>query len=896
MRWLLVTFICFIGRILIRLRYSIKIKGKDLLKKSFKEKNAGILFLPNHPAHIDPILIVLNLWPAYQMRPIVVEYIFRQTGINFIMKLVRALSMPNFDTSLNEVKLVKAKETIQDIINGIHRKENFLIYPSGRLKHTGKEIVGGSSATHTILSSFPEANVVLIRTTGLWGSSFSRAYTGSSPDFKSMLVRGIKYLLKSFIFFMPRRKVLIEIEPNPSDFPKEGTRLEINKYLENWYNKYPVDGQVATEEPLNAVSYSPFSEKLLKPQKAETKKNGIIKEFSSDLEKDIFAEIAKLAKTSEENISINMSLAQDLGLDSLDVAELITFLSLHYDVHALHPEDLLTVQDIIEIASGTKKIVRKKLEELNVFKWPDEKKRPTPHEPKGNTIQEAFLNICDEMKNHVAIGDDLIGTLTYKKLKISVLALAEEIKKYPGKNIAILLPASCGAYIVILATLMANKVPVMLNWTLGPRYLNHMMQVTNSESVISSWKFLERLSNVEFGHLTTKMHYLEDIKKGISKRKQFNALLLSLKSTESILNKLNLKNVSEDDTCVILFTSGTESNPKGVPLSHKNILSNQSGAINAVELKDTDIFYGILPPFHSFGFSDAGLLPILAGIKVAFFPDPTDSYSLAEGVERWKITLICSAPSFLKGLLHAASDEQLKSIRLFATGAEKTPKSLFEKVEKLGKDKFLIEGYGITECGPVITFNEVGKPNVGVGKPLQNVEICIIDPETSKLISKNKEGEVCVKGPNVFKGYIGEKKDPFIQLNGEKWYRTGDLGYVDPKGYLILSGRIKRFSKVAGEMVSLGAIEEVITDEIIRRTKIHYEGPIVAICSQEFEEGRPKIVLFTTTALTKNEANMILKEAGFSNLVKIADVKKIDVIPLMGTGKIDYRFLQTMIE
>ena len=160
----------------------------------------------------------------------------------------------------------------------------------------------------------------------------------------------------------------------------------------------------------------------------------------------------------------------------------------------------------------------------------------------------------------------------------------------------------------------------------------------------------------------------------------------------------------------------------------------------------------------------------------------------------------------------------------------------------------------------------------------------------------DKEGEICVKGPNVFKGYIAEKKYPFITIENEKWYRTGDLGYFDKDGNLIISGRLKRFTKIGGEMVSLGAIEEVITDEIVTRTHIELDGPILAACAKEIDETRPKLVLFTTTQLTKNEANTILKEAGFSNIVKISEVKNMDVIPLMGTGKIDYRYLQTMID
>ena len=233
---------------------------------------------------------------------------------------------------------------------------------------------------------------------------------------------------------------------------------------------------------------------------------------------------------------------------------------------------------------------------------------------------------------------------------------------------------------------------------------------------------------------------------------------------------------------------------------------------------------------------------------------------------------------------------------MFVTGAEKTAKVLYDKIKSMGEDKHLVEGYGITECAPAISINIEGIREKGVGKPLDNIEICFIDPEKETLIENNIEGEICVKGPNVFHGYLAEKKDPFIEIRGEKWYKTGDLGYLDKEGNLILSGRLKRFTKVAGEMVSLGAIEEVITDEIITRTNIEPDGPLLAAIAIEIEGSRPKLVLFTITELSKNEANQILREAGFSNLVKISDVKKMEGIPLLGTGKIDYRFLQTMIE
>ena len=482
-------------------------------------------------------------------------------------------------------------------------------------------------------------------------------------------------------------------------------------------------------------------------------------------------------------------------------------------------------------------------------------------------------------------------------MKIAALIFAKEIRKMEGKHIGVLLPASVGANILILAILLAGKVPVMLNWTLGPRYLNHMVSLTNTSAVISSWRFLEKLSSVEFGSLTKKLFLFEDIKKGITKAAKIGAAIQSMKRAPSLIKSLKLDRIGPDDEAVILFTSGTEANPKGVPLSNKNIISNLSEAMQGINLTSEDIMYGFLPPFHSFGFSVAGLFPLLIGMRVAFSPDPTDSYALAEGIGRWKATLFCAAPSFLKGILHAAKKEQLKTVRLFVTGAEKASKELYEKVAKLGKGKQLIEGYGITECSPILTLVRENKKAVGVGELVPGVEFCTVHPETlKKMKSVYDEGEICVRGPNVFKGYLGEQKDPFLEIDGKKWYCTGDLGYLDKDHNVILSGRLKRFTKIGGEMISLGGIEEIILKALHVKNIDLGEGSPLAVCAIEKEEGKTELVLVTTLDLKKTDVNLILKESGCSKIIKISKVKKIESIPLMGTGKTDYRFIQKIIE
>lgn len=811
--------------------------------------------------------------------------------------MVRALPIPNFETAVNEWKVKKGEKSIQEIAEGLKRGDNFVVYPAGRLKSSGKELLGGSAAAHELMKECPNANVVLVRTTGLWGSSFSGAILGKSPDLKVAIKHAFKVVLKNLIFFAPRRKILLEMLPNPEDFPRgEISRIDLNRYLENWYNRYPDEqGNIHEVEPLKLVSYSFWRKdlpKVVRQKKQRTGEEGST--ISEEKRNKIYNQIRKILDKPDLEIKPDQSLAFDLGMDSLDIAELIGFLTKHFEIVELHPEDLETVGTLLELAEGGKEAAPAKRPTVD-FTWPKEKNRPIPQLPMGRTLGEAFLNCCERMDGYSACGDDLIGVIGYKKFKRAVLVLAQYFKTWEEERVAVLLPASTGAYIVILALEMAGKVPVMLNWTLGPRYLEEMMNISGARGILSSYRFLDRLQNVQFGGVIDKFVLLEDLRKSLTLKMKLRGALLAKKSAAHISRAMNLDQIDENKPCVILFTSGTEASPKGVPLSHKNIISNQRSAMQCIDVEPTDVIYGILPPFHSFGFSVAGLFPLLGGIRVAFYPDPTDSFALAEGVDRWKITFFCSAPSFLKGLLRAAKKGQLKTIRYFVSGAEKAPEELFERVRQLGTKAKLVEGYGITECSPILTLNRPHLPPKGVGRLAPDIEAIAIHPETLELLAEGAEGEICVRGPNVFNGYLGNPRSPFVEINGKQWYRTGDLGHIEPDKSLILSGRLKRFTKLGGEMISLGAVEELIIKALLKQGRITSDLAAIAICADEREEGKPQLILFSTIDIDKEEANQILLESGFSNLVKISSVKKIEEIPLMGAGKTDYRKLQSQL-
>jgi long-chain-fatty-acid--[acyl-carrier-protein] ligase len=471
------------------------------------------------------------------------------------------------------------------------------------------------------------------------------------------------------------------------------------------------------------------------------------------------------------------------------------------------------------------------------------------------------------------------------------------IRTLPGDYIGILLPSSVGVYVSILACLLAKKTPVMLNWTAGKRSLDHAVGLLDLRAVISSKRFVSRKEIGELGLIEDLFIFLEEVRGKISWKDKIYGMWLASLGVNTLLSQLHLKEVKAEDAAVILFTSGTEALPKAVPLSHHNLLSNERAALSCIELKNSDIFYGVLPPFHSFGFSVTGLLPLLAGLKVFYAPDPNDSHGLAHDIAEWNITLFCCAPSFIRAMMRVADPSQLTSLHYLVSGAEKTPRELFEQVSSRLPHTQMIEGYGITECGPIVTVNHPYDPQKGVGRPVPEVELCVIDSVSGQRLEMGKEGEICIRGPNVFKGYLGNVRCPFISIDNEEWYCSGDRGWLESDGSLILSGRLKRFVKIGGEMLSLGGLEEELARLNQERKWSHpsEEGPTLAISVREKQSDKPLLVLFTTFDVSKEEINAALKEGGFGRIVKISEVQRLEQIPLTGTGKTHYRLLDEML-
>ncbi len=882
-KYALVDCVRLLGRFVLSLRYSIRVSGLDTLRDK-----RGLLIMPNHPAEIDPVLLEILLWRVLRPTPVVLEDFYHMPVLRRMFAMMRALPMPDMEAGRSEFKVRRINGTLREVAERLARGDNVLLYPSGRLSRNGREIIGGASGIHTLLQQTPDATIVLVRTRGLWGSSFSWVYADRRPSLVGCALHGAKALLMNLIFFTPRRKVTIEFETAPDDFPRAGGRAEINQWLENWYNA-PCD------EPLSLVPYCRWTMKKPEIAGVRAARAVDVSDVPEAVRAGVSEEFARMLKRPPDTIKAEMELRKDLGLDSLEMADMLSWPDERFDATDVSLVDLTTVGAVMVIAAGGHVANRETSKPVSVGGWKSEKSRPPMAMPEGPTIQECFLRACDRMAGASACADDISGALTYKRLKTGALALASVIKTLPGERVGIMLPASVAADVVLLGTMLAGKIPVMINWTLGARNLRHVIRLAEIETILTSMRFVDNLDNVAFDEIEHLLVFLEDVRRDrIGLKKKISALIQSRKSADKLLNLLNLASVSSDDTAVVLFTSGSETVPKGVLLSHGNILANIRDACSILAFQDNDALYGFLPPFHSFGLTATVFLPLLAGIRVAYYPNPTESRKLARGAERWHATLIPGTPSFLKGIIKTAREEQLRSVRIFVTGAEKAPPELFALTDALGTGAILREGYGITECSPVVSLCRLEDEPEGVGKPLPNVEARIVDVETHHPLPQGEQGLILVRGPTVFSGYMGENPpNPFIELDGRRWYNTGDLGYITANGAIVIAGRLKRFVKVGGEMISLPAIEEALAQ---KWPPDEEKGPAVTVCATEVEGKRPVMYLLTTEDISVDTANDALREAGFSNVSRISIVRRVDIIPLLGTGKTDYRTLQGLLD
>jgi len=867
------TLVARIARPLFSLRYRIEVKGLDEIRA---RGGRGILFLPSHLALIDPAILMAILEPAFHPRPLADEYQLSKPMAGWFARLYGSIVLPNLERR-GAAAAGATRDVLAQAVARLREGDNLLFYPSGRLRYRHVEEIRAASGTELFVKAVPDARIVLVRQTGLWGSRFSRAWNGRLPSLLGELARGAVALLLNGLFFMPRRRLLIELE-EPADFPRTGERMVINRYLEEFYN---------VRAPHN--TYVPYgfwerggSRELPEPE---------VRGFSGDpasvpegTRQLVLEELARL--TGRSGFRDEDRLAQDLGIDSLAAAEIVHWIEGEFGHPACTPESLVTVGDVLLAASGKGiSTIETPLRPAS-GRWRSTGSPARLQTAEGNTITDVFLNQAARGPGRVVLADQASGEKTFRDLITGLLLLVPVIRELPGRYVGIMLPASVGAGVFYLAALFAGKTPVMVNWTTGSRNIAHALDLLGVERVITAGALLSRLGvlGIDLSALSGRFLLAEDLR---GRLRLADKLLAVLRAR---VDWSPLRRATPPDQAVVLFTSGSENLPKAVPLSHANLLANIADVLRAVRLNEDDALVGMLPPFHSFGITVTTVLPLCTGLRTVYHPNPTEAPVLARVIEAYGVTILVGTPTFLHGIVRAADDRQLSSLRLAVTGAEKCSDAVYRALRQRCPKATILEGYGITECSPIVSANTPECSVAGsIGKLLPSLEGAVVGLEGGERVAVGGTGMLLVRGPSIFSGYLHhEGESPFVTFEGRSWYRTGDLVRQDAEGVLYFEGRLKRFVKLGGEMISLPAIEGVL---LPRFASDAAEGPPLAVETVGTAES-PEIVVFTPLPLEREELNRAIREAGLSPLHHVRRVIRVPVIPVLGTGKTDYRGLK----
>jgi len=865
-----------VARFLLWLRYRVVTHG---LEEVARRGTRGILFLPNHPALIDPIILMTVLNKRFAARAVADQDQVDRPVVRWAARQVGVLPFPSLARHGPGAR-AEVERAIARVVECVGRGDSFVFYPAGHVYRTWLEDLRGNSGVETILRQAPDVRIVLVRTSGLWGSAFSWA-KGRPPSVAQALKQGAIGLLLSAIFFAPRRRVAIEFH-EADDVPATAGRDELNRYLEAFYN-----------EQAHHNTYVPYSiwergGAVELPEAERPRMAGDARAVPQATREIVASHLREL--TGKERIADDEHLARDLGLDSLARTELLAWLEEEFGFPQGDADALQTVGDVLLAACG--EAVASEFVSLRRVspKWLADARDNAPLPPlEDDTVTAAFLRLAGRSPGKVIVADQIRGEKTYRDLVLAVLLLKPAIEKCAGERVGIMLPASVAADAVYLATLFAGKTPVMINWTVGRRNLGHCLELAGVRHILTAEALLRRLEaqGNSLADFRDRFVLLEEVTRSLPLLTKLAAVVRSHVSWAS------LRDVRPPETAVILFTSGSETLPKAVPLSHRNMLENLRRVLELVTLRENDRMIGFLPPFHAFGITVTVLGPLCVGFRTIYHPDPTDGAVLGRLIEAYRATILLGTPTFLSGILRASTREQLASLRLAVTGAEKCPERVYDTLAERCPGAKVLEGYGVTECSPIVAVNTEADPRRGtIGRLLPGFKRLLLHAETGRRVEPPGTGILHVRGPCVFAGYLGyEGAPPFVEIDGEPWYCTGDIVSEDADGVLTFQGRVKRFIKLGGEMISLPAIEAVLLD---RYASDEDKGPVVAVEATQ-DESHPEAVLFTTRDLDRETANRQLREAGLSPLHNIRRVVRVDEIPVLGTGKTDYRALKARL-
>jgi acyl-[acyl-carrier-protein]-phospholipid O-acyltransferase / long-chain-fatty-acid--[acyl-carrier-protein] ligase len=513
------------------------------------------------------------------------------------------------------------------------------------------------------------------------------------------------------------------------------------------------------------------------------------------------------------------------------------------------------------------------------------------------TLNRSFVKSARRHPRRFAMADGRTAKLSYLDALSKVIFLARRLRLHwvDQKMVGLLLPPSIPGALLNWAALLLGKVPVNLNYTSSNESMASCAKQCELQTVVTSRLFLEKVKIEPPG----KIIYVEDLAENPSAGEKVAAFLAAKFLPAAMLDSfLGVKQPATlDDTATIIFSSGSTGEPKGVMLSHFNLASNVEQIEQVFHLNEKDRILGILPFFHSFGFTGTLCLPPLAGMGVVFHPSPLDAQAIGVLVSKYSVTMLLSTPTFLNSYARRIPPEAFGSLRIVMAGAEKLP----ERVALNFQDHFGIrplEGYGCTECSPVVAvntddfraayFRQVGAKRGTIGHPLPGIGVHIIDPETGARVGVDKPGLLLVRGPNVMTGYL-KRPEKTAEVLREGWYNTGDIASLDEDGFLRITDRLSRFSKIGGEMVPHIKVEETLHE------LAGSDGQTFAVTAIPDEKKGERLVVLHT--LGDEGLKSVLEKLTKADLPALWKPRPdqfvyAEQLPYLGTGKLDLRKLK----
>jgi acyl-[acyl-carrier-protein]-phospholipid O-acyltransferase/long-chain-fatty-acid--[acyl-carrier-protein] ligase len=499
----------------------------------------------------------------------------------------------------------------------------------------------------------------------------------------------------------------------------------------------------------------------------------------------------------------------------------------------------------------------------------------------NRTIIQAVIAAAEmHGRRRVAIEDPVTGPLTYKRLLAGAAVLGTKLMPLAaeGRAVGVMLPNANGAVLTVLALMTAGRVAAMINFTAGAANVLAACKAAQIDTIVTSRAFIERgklsnlLAEVE---KQVRFVYLEDVRAGITLVDKLRGLLTAEKP---------LVARTPDDWAAILFTSGSEGAPKGVVLSHRNMLANTAQAAARIDFGREDKLFNVLPVFHSFGLTVGVVLPLVSGVRIYLYPSPLHYRTVSELIYAVNATIMFGTDTFLNGYARVAHPYDFRSLRYILAGAEPVK----ESTRRIYMEKFglrILEGYGVTETAPVLALNTPMFNKFGtVGRLLPGTEARL-----EKVEGVDEGGRLWVRGPNVMLGYLRTDNPGVLEPPPEGWHDTGDIVTIDEQGYIAIKGRAKRFAKIAGEMISLAAVEALASE-------LWPDALSAVVAMPDSRKGERLILITQQQGAARGEFQAFAKARHASELMTPSDVWFLEKLPLLGSGKIDMMALTKFVQ